>query len=60
MVENKFIFSEIHIKPKIIVSKEAQLENINEMVSLAEKYCLISNSIKCKIIIMSNITVKDT
>jgi organic hydroperoxide reductase OsmC/OhrA len=59
MVENKLIFSEIRVKPYVIVTLETQIEKVKEILSLSEKYCLISNSIKCKIIIISNIKVKE-
>ena len=48
-VENQFMFSEIKVRPKIVVSSSNQIEKAKELIELAEDNCLISNSIKSKV-----------
>jgi len=58
-VENKFMFSEIKIKPKIIVALKDQIKKAKELIEFSEKNCLISNSIKSKIEITPEIKTAD-
>jgi organic hydroperoxide reductase OsmC/OhrA len=53
--ENKFMFTEIKIMPKIKIAADSQLEKAKEIMALSEKGCLISNSIKSKIEILPEI-----
>ncbi|MDP2922684.1 MAG: OsmC family protein [Candidatus Omnitrophota bacterium] len=57
-VEDKFMFSEIKIRPKIIVALCSQIEKAKELIGLAEKNCFISNSIACKVTVYPEIKVK--
>ena len=59
-VENKFMFSEIKIKPKITVISKDQTEKAKELIRLSEENCLISNSIKSKVEIMPEIEIRDS
>ena len=57
-VENKFMFSEIKIRPEIVVASSSQIEKAKELIELAEKNCLIFNSIKTKVAVYPEISVK--
>lgn len=54
-VENRFMFTEIKIMPKIRIATDSQIEKTKEIVGLSEKNCLISNSIKSKVKILPEI-----
>ena len=58
-VENKFMFSEIKVMPKIAVTSSNQIEKAKGLIELAEKNCLISNSIVCKVIVYPEIKIKE-
>ena len=58
-VENKFMFSEIKVKPRITVLLKDQIEKAKELIELSEKNCLISNSIKSKIEVITEIKTVD-
>ena len=57
IAENKFMFTEIKIRPKILVTSSGQLEKAKELIELSEKNCLISNSIKSKVEVMPEIKI---
>lgn len=50
-VEGKFMISEIELAPKIKVKNEADKERALRIIEKAEHNCLISNSMKSKIIL---------
>ena len=50
-VDGKFMFSEITIKPTITVTEEKEIERAYRIIDKAEQHCLISNSIKSKVIL---------
>ncbi|MDP8216826.1 MAG: OsmC family protein [Candidatus Kaelpia imicola] len=52
---NQFMFSEINIRPKIVVVSSNQIKEAEELLYYAEKNCLISNSIKSKIKVIPDI-----
>jgi len=56
-VDGKSRFSEIKIRPRIVVSSNGQIEKAKELISLAEKDCFISNFITAKITVNSEIRV---
>jgi len=56
-MDNQFMFSKITVKPKISVKSEAGIDNIKQLMVLAEKNCFISNSIKSEIEVMPEIKV---
>lgn len=56
-VEGKFMFSEIRVMPKVAVTLSNQIEKAKELIKLAEKNCLISNSILSKVTIYSEISI---
>ena len=56
MVDRKFMMTEVILKPTVTVSSESDIELAKKVVEKSEKACLISNSVKSKIIL--EITVK--
>ena len=55
LVENRFIFSEIKILPLIEVRQDSDINKAEDIISLSENNCLISNSIKSKVTVMAKI-----
>jgi len=55
-VQNQFMFSEIKVRPKVVVSLSSQIEKAKELIELSEKNCLISNSIKSKVEVIPEIS----
>lgn len=58
-VDGKFMVAEIFLKPKIIIKNADQKERAQKVLEMSEKACLISNSIKSKILFETNIIVQD-
>jgi len=52
---NQFMFSEIKVKPKILIKSNGQVEKARELIVLSEKNCLISNSIKTRVEVVPEI-----
>jgi organic hydroperoxide reductase OsmC/OhrA len=57
-IENKFLFTEITIFPEIKVNLEKDIERTERILKKAEQHCLISNSIKTKVILSPEIRLK--
>ena len=57
-IEKRFMISEIVLKPKIVLSQEKDIERAKRIIHKAEEHCLISNSMKTKIILEPDIKVK--
>ena len=57
MVRNQFMFSEIKVRPKVVVTLTSQIEKAKELIELSEKNCLISNSIKSKVEVTPEIRI---
>ena len=55
MTENKFIFTEIKIRPFIIIKNSSDIAKAKELIEFSEKNCLISNSIKPKVSVIAGI-----
>ena len=53
----QFLFSEIKVIPKVVVKSNTQIQKAKELIALAEKNCLISNSIKSKVEVTPEIKV---
>jgi len=49
LVGNKFMFSEITIRPLIVIKQDSDLSKTKDLIELSEKSCLISNSIKSQV-----------
>jgi organic hydroperoxide reductase OsmC/OhrA len=50
-VDGKFMISEIELRPEIKIKYEKDIERPDRIIRKAENICLISNSIKTKIIL---------
>lgn len=57
-IDTTFMFSEIKVKPKIIIFSDNQIEKAEKLISLSEKACLISNSIKSKVEVIPEIEIR--
>jgi len=57
--EKGLVFSEIRIAPKISVSSKEEIRRAKDLVELSEENCLISNSLKSKVIVGPEIYVKE-
>ncbi len=55
-VDDKFMFSQIALRVKIIVKTQEQAAQARELLERAEKNCLISNSIASKVTVSADIT----
>lgn len=51
LVEMQYLFSEITIKPKIIVKSKEDIEVAENLIEISKKNCFISNSLKSKVIL---------
>lgn len=58
-VEGKFLMTEIILKPRLIIDDESKKERAERILEKSEKACLISNSIKTKVHLRSEILVKN-
>jgi organic hydroperoxide reductase OsmC/OhrA len=58
-VDGKFMISEIELKPEVSISEEKLRDKTIRIIDKSEKMCLISNSVKTKIILSPSIIVKD-
>ncbi|MFA3783639.1 OsmC family protein [Melioribacteraceae bacterium 4301-Me] len=54
-VENKFMFTKVELYPKIVVKQSKDIERCERIIKKAEEHCLVSNSIKTKIILKTEI-----
>jgi organic hydroperoxide reductase OsmC/OhrA len=57
-VKDKFMFSKITVKPKILIVSDSQLEKAKNVAEFTEKNCLISNSVESKVILEAEMKVK--
>lgn len=51
MVDGKFMFTTITLKPKITLKSQEDIGKAEELIAKAEAHCLISNSMKCRVVI---------
>jgi len=54
-IDDQFMFSKIIVRPKISVTSENQIDKVKQLMIAAEKNCFISNSIKSKVEIITEI-----
>jgi organic hydroperoxide reductase OsmC/OhrA len=57
-VEKGMLMTKIHIKPTVVIDDESQMEKTVQLLEKAEKYCLISNSMKTEVTIEPIVLVK--
>ncbi|MCL6087519.1 MAG: OsmC family protein [Actinobacteria bacterium] len=56
-LDNKFVFSEIRIKPLVGIKKDTDISKAKNLMELSEKNCLISNSIKPQVKVTPEINI---
>lgn len=56
-LDGKFMMTEIALKPELFIEEEKQTDKAYRILEKAEKGCLISNSLKTKIIFEPNVAV---
>lgn len=56
-VEKSLLMTRIHIKPTITVAHEADREEALKLIERAERYCLISNSMKSEVTVEAIVVV---
>ena len=54
-VEGKFLMTEILLEPTLVITKESDRDRAERILQKSEAACLISNSIKSKVTLISNI-----
>jgi organic hydroperoxide reductase OsmC/OhrA len=59
-IDGKMVMSEVHLFPEVSVSNDDERERAVKVLGKAEKACLISNSIKSKVLFTPNIIVDAT
>ncbi|MCC6548902.1 MAG: OsmC family protein [Ignavibacteriaceae bacterium] len=57
-VDRTFMISEITLEPEILVDSLDKVEKAERLIQKSEQHCLISNSMKTKIILQPRIIVK--
>lgn len=55
--ENRLMFTDVTVKPLIIVADKSEIEKAKNIIEMVEKHCLISNSIKSRVEIIPEIEV---
>ena len=58
-IDNKFMFSQIVVKPRISVNSDSEVQKIKNLIEFSKQHCLISNSIKSEVILKVNVQVRD-
>lgn len=54
-VEGKFLMTEVILEPTLVINKETDKDRAERILQKSEAACLISNSIKSKVSMISNI-----
>jgi len=57
IVEKKLLFSTIGVRPKILVTSNEDIKEAERVLRFSERNCLVSNSIKSKVILNPEIKV---
>jgi len=57
IVEKKLVFSTIEVRPKILVTSDKDIKEAEKVLRFSERNCLVSNSIKSKVILKPEIRV---
>lgn len=58
-VDGKFMMTEIELNPEVVVTEEKDIERGRRILDKSEQNCLISNSVKSKIILNTSVTLGD-
>jgi peroxiredoxin-like protein len=59
-VDGKFLMTEVILEPTLVVHNEKDRAKAERVLQKSEAACLISNSVKSKIIMMPNIRISET
>lgn len=59
-VDGKYIMSEVTLAPVLTISDEVQRERAERVLQKSEANCLISNSVKSKIVFKPEVRIKST
>lgn len=59
-VDGKYIMSEVTLAPVLTISEEVQRERAERVLQKSEANCLISNSVKSKIVFKPEVRIKST
>ena len=51
LVDMRYKFTEIKIRPKVIVKSKEDIEEAEKLLKISKKSCLISNSLSSKVIL---------
>jgi peroxiredoxin-like protein len=54
-IEGKFLMTEIILEPTLVITKESDKDRAERILQKSESACLISNSIKSKVTLITNI-----
>ena len=57
LVDGRFAFTEVTITPKIRIDSDSEEATAAKIAEKAHKYCLISNSVKCPVLMEEKIQV---
>jgi len=55
LVDMQYKFTEIKIMPKVIVKSKEDIEEAEKLLKISKKSCLVSNSLRAKVILESEI-----
>ena len=57
-VDGKYVFTEIILKPKVVLASSQHEDRIRRILEMSEKNCAISNSLRTKISLEPSITIQ--
>ena len=57
-IEGKFLMTEVILEPTVTIANESDREKAERVLQKSEQHCLISNSIKSKVTMNTNIILK--
>lgn len=58
-VDGTFMISEIELKPKVVLKNEKDRERALRIIEKSEKACLISNSMKSKVVLSPEVLISE-
>jgi len=58
MVDGKFMITEITLKPQVVIHDDSQMERMERVLQKSEAACLITNSIKARIIFKPEVVLE--
>ena len=59
-VDGKYMMTEVVLRPTLVISKPESEAKAKRILEMSEKACLISNSVKSKIILEPEIKIQDS